>query len=92
MSNPPDWTVVAVGTWLYDGREPRSIELFACPAASASSRWVEHETAGFVIDATAPIPETTDGSVYCVGATAGGEFLSIADAVAWADKQPWGRL
>ena len=83
--------MVAVGTWFYDGKVPRTIELLARPAALASSRWIEDEETGeFVVDANAPIPETADGLVYYVGATSSGEFLSVADAVAWADQQPWG--
>jgi len=47
---------------------------------------------GFHIDfdETTPVPVTADGCVYYVGATSGGEFLSIDDAIAWADKQAWG--
>jgi len=82
--------VVAVGTWLYDGKVPRKIELLARPAREAGSRWIETETGQFVIDESAPVPATADGFVYYVGATSGGEFLSIEDAISWADRQPWG--
>ena len=91
MAYESDWTVVAAGTWLYDGTVPREIELLARPAALASSRWVEDDRTGeFVVDSDAPIPATADGFVYYVGAASGGEFLSVADAIAWADEQPWG--
>src|SRR5882757_884740 len=87
---PPD-RVVAIGTWLYDGTVPRPIELFARPAGLAGSRWIEDEHTGeFVLDASAPVPVTPDGLVYSMGATSGGEFLSVAEALAWADRQPWG--
>lgn len=83
--------VVAVGTWLYDGSVPRKIELRARPAKFSRSRWSEDKQTGdFVLDERAPIPKTDDGLVYYVGVTGGGEFLSIADAFAWADQQPWG--
>ena len=90
MAHHQDRTVIAVGTWLYDGKVARKIELLARPAAQASSRWIENETGEFILDASAPIPATADGRVYYVGATSGGEFLSVADAIAWADQQPWG--
>ena len=84
-------TVVAVGTWLYDRKVPRKIELLARPASLAASRWVEDQKTGdFVIDEGAAVPATHDGRVYYVGATGGGEFLSMAGALAWADRQPWG--
>lgn len=87
MAHERDWNVVAVGTWLYDGKVPREIELLARPAALARSRWVEDDRTGeFVVDSNAPIPATADGFVYYVGATSGGEFLSVADAIAWADQ------
>jgi hypothetical protein len=74
--------VVAIGTWLYDGKVPHKIELRARPADKAGSRWIEDEQTGeFVIDQDAPVPATPDGFVYYVGATSGGEFLSVADAV-----------
>ena len=91
MAHERDWNVVAVGTWLYDGKVPREIELLARPAALARSRWVEDDRTGeFVVDSNALIPATADGFVYYVGATSGGEFLSVADAIVWADQQPWG--
>jgi hypothetical protein len=82
--------VGAIGTWLYDGKVPRKIELLAQPATLAGSRWIEDEHGKFVLDESAPIPATADGLVYYVGATSGGEFLSLAEALAWADQQPWG--
>jgi hypothetical protein len=88
MSRDHAWTVVAVGTWLYDGTIRHKIELLSRPATLAYSRWIEDEKTGeFVVDASAPIPTTADGLVYYV---AGSEFLSVADAIAWADQQPWG--
>ena len=84
-------TVVAIGTWLYDGKVPRKIALRARPVAFAGSRWIEDEQSGeFIINEDAPVPTTADGLVYYVGATGGGEFRSVAEAVAWADQQPWG--
>jgi len=85
------FTVVATGTWFYDGSVTKQIELLARPVANASSRYVVHEETGeFVLDESAPIPQTADGFVYYIDATQGGEFLSIEDAVAWADSQAWG--
>lgn len=91
MPNDDVFNVVAIGTWLYDGTVPRRIELLSKPATMASSRWIEDRQSGeFMIDETAPVPQTQDGLLYQVGATGGGEFFSVAEAIAWADKQPWG--
>jgi hypothetical protein len=91
MAQDCNYLVVARGTWLYDGTVPHEIELLARPVVQASSRWIEDENTGeFVFDECAPVPNTADGLVYYVGATRGGEFLTMADAIAWADQQPWG--
>jgi hypothetical protein len=93
MADYGDFRVVAVGTWLYDGAVPREIELLARPAEFSSFRWMEDEQTGeFVLGESTPVPQTDDGLVYYVGATGGGEFLSITDAIAWADQQAWGPL
>jgi hypothetical protein len=86
-----EFEVIAIGTWLYDDTVVREIELLARPATSSYSRWIEDKQTGEgIIDEDAAVPATADGKVYYVGATGGGEFLSIAEALAWADKQPWG--
>jgi hypothetical protein len=75
----------------HDGSVPRKIELLARPAEFSVSRWIEDDQTGdFVLDESTPVPQTDDGLVYSIGATSGGEFPSIADAIAWADQQPWG--
>jgi hypothetical protein len=81
---------VAIGTWLYDGHVPHEIQLFARPVEFAGSRYIENETGQFILDESAPVPVTADGSVYYIGATSGGEFLSVEEAIAWADQQRWG--
>ncbi len=86
MVKPPVWTVAVTGTMLYDGIVPRRIDIFARRAEFAASRYNDDEE----VDHSAPIPQTPDGFVYYVDDTAGGEFLTIADAMAWADSQPWG--
>ena len=51
MPNDDVLTVVAIGTWLYDGTVPRRIELLSKPAAMAYSRWIEDQQSGeFIID------------------------------------------
>jgi hypothetical protein len=83
--------IVSVGIWLYDGKVPFKIELLSRSARFAASRWIEDaQTGEFIIDEDAPVPATVDGLVYYVGATDGGEFLTMAEALAWADRQPWG--
>jgi hypothetical protein len=87
MYEDSDFVVVAIVTWIYAASVPMHIELLALPVAGASSRGVEDSENGvLVIDEDLPIPDTEDGRVYYIGATSGGEFMSIADAIAWADK------
>jgi hypothetical protein len=84
-----EFKVVAVGTYLYAGTSLKRIELLCRPAERANSRWIEDAAGDFVLDQAAPIPSTPDGLVYYVGATSGGEFVTLAAAMAWADAQPW---
>jgi hypothetical protein len=79
---------VATGTWLYDGAEPRRLQITAKPVEFAASRYDDEEQ----LDPTTPVPETTDGFLYEVGTTTGGEFSSLDDAKAWANEQPWGPI
>jgi len=91
MDEEPDFTVVAIGVWMYDGAVPCRIEMLSLPAAFASSRYIEdEETWEYVIDQSVPVPDTEDGNIYYVGGTSRGEFLSARDAMTWADIQPWG--
>lgn len=88
MSDEKDncFTLVLTGTWLYDGTVERRMEICSRPAQYAWSRYNDD----LELDESTPIPETPDGCLYYVGATQGGEFTSLAEAMAWADKQPWG--
>jgi hypothetical protein len=85
--------IVATGTWLYDKIVPMRIEIYAKPPCFASCRYDEDEQ----LDESRPIPDTKDGSLYfCRPGGADDflhstqEFLSIDEAKAWADAQPWG--
>lgn len=87
--------VAAVGVWLYDGVVPYSIEIIACPAEFAGSRFKENESTTdltpdcMVLDESAPIPDTPDGFVYyCT--VGGGEFETLESAKKWAGAQSWG--
>jgi hypothetical protein len=77
---------VAAGAWFYDGEVPRHLEITAKPAEFAGSRFDDEER----LDPSTPVLEAVEGLLYEVGATAGGEFSSLAEAKAWADAQPWG--
>ena len=81
--------IVLSGVWLYDGVLSQRIDIIATPAELACSRYYDFEVAGDEIDPTSPVPVTDDGFVYYVGHTAGGEFLSLSAAKAWAESQPW---
>ena len=85
-------TVVAVGTWLMMDRSRAKLScspvLRSSQFSAVGSRTIRR--GDFVLDESTPVPQTDDGLVYSIGATSGGEFPSIADAIAWADQQPWG--
>lgn len=90
MTEKPYYDVVAIGTWLYDGQAAREIELLARPAKWASGRWVENARGELVLDEDVPVPKTSDGLVYYVGTTGGGEFPTAEAAMGWANEQSWG--
>lgn len=90
MADEPYSEVIAVGSWLYDGSIRREVELLARPAKWAASRWIENAHGSMELDDSAPVPQTPGGRVFYVGATGGGEFATAAEAMAWADNQPWG--
>ena len=91
-------TIVARGTWLYDGSTIRPVVIMKRPAELAGSRHIEEEASpptspsGFVLDAASPIPATPDGFVYYVSEGSGGEFPTLEAAKAWLDAQPWGPI
>jgi hypothetical protein len=78
--------VVATGTWFYDRTAPMQISIYAKPAHFASSRYDEDDR----LDESSPIPETIDGFLYFCFPGKSGEYLTIDDAKAWVDAQPWG--
>jgi hypothetical protein len=81
---------VATGTWYYDGSIPRRIEVYSKPARLAWSRF-DHDTDDEpTIDESRPIPATKDGFLYWCFPGNSGEHLSLEEAKAWADSQPWG--
>ena len=75
---------VASGTWLYGGIVPHKIEIYAVPVEFAGSRYDNEDH----LDENSAIPETPDGHVYSVNG--GHECKSLAEAMEWADAQPWG--
>jgi hypothetical protein len=76
--------IVATGTWFYDKTVPQRIAIYAKPARFASSRYDDDDE----LDESRPIPDTIDGFLYYC--RPGSEHLTIEDAKAWADAQPWG--
>ena len=76
--------IVATGTWFYDKTVPQRIAIYAKPARFASSRYDDDDK----LDESRPIPDTIDGFLYYC--RPGSEHLTIEDAKAWADAQPWG--
>jgi hypothetical protein len=80
--------VVATGTWFYDQVVPREIRVYAKPAQFASSRYDDDDQ----IDESRPIPETVDGLLYFCAPGGSGDHLTVQEAKAWADAQPWGPI
>jgi hypothetical protein len=78
--------IVATGTWFYDRSVPHPIAIYAKPARFASSRYDDLE-----LDERRPIPDTKDGFLYYCWPGLG-EHLTIEEAKAWADAQPWGPI
>jgi len=81
---------VAEGTWYYDGNVPRRIAVYRKEARLASSRFNRDTDEEPSLDETRPIPETKDGYLYYCLLGNSGEHLSLAEAKAWADAEPWG--
>lgn len=81
---------VAEGTWYYDGNLPRRIAVYKKEARLASSRFNRDTDEQPFIDESRPIPETRDGFIYYCLLGNSGEHLSLSEAKAWADAQPWG--
>jgi hypothetical protein len=79
------WRKVVTGTWFYDGTVPNPIAVWAKPASESYSRYDEDDE----LDEHNPIPETRDGFLYCT-VPGQGEFLTVEEAKASADAQPWG--
>jgi hypothetical protein len=81
---------VATGTWFYDGSIPRPIAVYLKRARFASSRFNHDTDDEPSIDESRPIPATKDGYLYYCFPGNSGEHLSVDEAKAWADAQPWG--
>jgi hypothetical protein len=80
------WRKIATGTWYYDKTVPRPIVVWAKPTFDAWDCYDEDEE----LDESRPIPETNDGFVYFTRPGARETFLSVEEAKASADAQPWG--
>ena len=81
-----EYKVVATGTWLYDKTVPTPIAIYAMPPRLSESRRDDE----YQFDDSKPVPETKDGFLYVCEPLGGEEFLTIEEAKAWADAQPWG--
>ena len=79
---------VATGIWLYDRTTPMELTVWAKPAHLASSRFDEDDH--FI--ETSPIPETKDGFLYFYWPGGFREYMTIEEAKAAADAEPWGPI
>jgi hypothetical protein len=80
------WRKVATGTWFYDKTIPMEIAVWAKPARLASSRFDEDDN----LIEDKPIPKTKDGFLYCCWPGRFGEYMTVEEAKAAADAEPWG--
>jgi hypothetical protein len=78
--------IVATGTWFYDGTVASRVVVYAKLAHFASCRYDDDDQ----LDESRPIPETKDGFLYFCFPGRSGEHLTVEDAKAWFDAQPWG--
>ena len=79
---------VTTGTWLYDRKVPKKLTVWAKPAHLASSRFDDDE---HLIE-TRPIPKTKDGFLYFYWPGGFSEFMTVEEAKAAADTEPWGPI
>jgi hypothetical protein len=82
------WRNVATGIWLYDRTTPMKLIVWAKPAHLAFSRFDEDDQ--FI--ETSPIPETKDGFLYFYWPGGFREYMTIEEAKAAADAEPWGPI
>jgi hypothetical protein len=80
------WRKVATGTWFYDKAIPMEMAIWAKPARLASSRFDEDDN---LVEGR-PIPETKDGFLYFCWPGRSREYLTVEEAKAAADAEPWG--
>jgi hypothetical protein len=80
------WRKVATGIWFYDRTVRMEVAVWAKPASLASSRFDEDDQ---LIEAS-PIPETKDGFLYFHMPGRFSEHMTIEEAKAAADAEPWG--
>ncbi|MBA2589538.1 MAG: hypothetical protein H0U98_13055 [Alphaproteobacteria bacterium] len=79
------WRKVATGAWFYDGTIPKPVAIWAKPAAQSAVRYDDNDQ----LVESRPVPDTKDGYLYCTD-TGLPEFLTMEEAKACADAQPWG--
>ena len=79
---------VATGIWLYDRTTPMKLTVWAKPANLASSRFDEDD---HLIE-TSPIPDMKDGFLYFYWPGGFREYMTIEEAKAAADAEPWGPI
>jgi hypothetical protein len=82
------WRKVATGTWFYDRTVPMKLAVWAKPARLSSSRFDEDDH----FMENSPIPETKDGFLYSYWPGSFGEYMTVEEAKAAADSEPWGPI
>jgi hypothetical protein len=86
MCDGDDRKIVATGTWFYDKTVPMRVAIHAKEARFAFSRYNDEGQ----LDETRTIPHDIDRYLYCLSLATGGEYLTIEEAKASVDRQPWG--
>ena len=64
MNQMTQSSVVAAGTWYYDGLIPHRVEIHRFPARLSASRLADEAENISDYDESLPIPETLDGYLY----------------------------
>jgi len=89
MNQMDQSSVVAAGTWYYDGLIPHRVEIHRFPARLSASRLADDAENIGDYDESLPVPETLDGYLYECRPFVSGEHLSIEAVKAWTASQPW---
>jgi hypothetical protein len=85
--NDGEGVPVASGVWLYDGAVEKDVRVLA---RGYDDAWLAFYADGHGAGSGEPPPLNLEGVLYFVDWPGSPAFESLAEARAWADRQPWG--